>query len=64
MQLRKIYVTSVDNYQGEENKIVILSLVRSNKENKIGFTKIYNRICVSISRAKLGFFVIGNFKCM
>uniref|UniRef100_A0AC34GEK0 DNA2/NAM7 helicase-like C-terminal domain-containing protein n=1 Tax=Panagrolaimus sp. ES5 TaxID=591445 RepID=A0AC34GEK0_9BILA len=33
-------IQCVDNYQGEENDIIILSLVRSNNpENKIGFLK-------------------------
>jgi superfamily I DNA and/or RNA helicase len=35
-----IQVQVLDNYQGEENDIVILSLVRSNKENNIGFLKV------------------------
>ncbi|KAH3813291.1 hypothetical protein DPMN_141744 [Dreissena polymorpha] len=56
-----VNVTVVDNYQGEENDIVILSLVRSNHENRIGFLKTENRICVALSRAKMGFFVVGNF---
>ncbi|KAH3813306.1 NFX1-type zinc finger-containing protein 1-like [Dreissena polymorpha] len=56
-----VYVTVVDNYQGEENDIVILSLVRSNHENRIGFLKTENRICVALSRARMGFFVVGNF---
>ncbi|XP_055959515.1 NFX1-type zinc finger-containing protein 1-like [Patella vulgata] len=56
-----IRVTPVDNFQGEENDIIILSLVRSNDENKIGFLKIENRICVALSRAKKGLYVIGNF---
>ncbi|XP_035285223.1 NFX1-type zinc finger-containing protein 1-like [Anguilla anguilla] len=50
----------VDSYQGEENDIVILSLVRSNKEGKVGFLKIPNRVCVALSRAKKGLFCIGN----
>jgi len=54
-------VTVVDNYQGEENDIVILSLVRSNNEERIGFLKTENRICVALSRAKIGFFLLGNF---
>jgi len=45
-------VTVVDNFQGEENDIVLLSLVRSNDENKIGFLNTENRICVALSRAK------------
>ena len=28
--LRKVRISTVDNYQGEENKIIILSLVRNN----------------------------------
>ena len=31
--MQKIKVQTVDNYQGEENDIVILSLVRSNDRN-------------------------------
>ena len=56
---------------GEENTIVILSLVRSNGEtlgaerkqggrNPLGFLKVENRMCVALSRAKHGLFVIGN----
>ena len=47
-----VRVTVVDNFQGEENDIILLSLVRSNNEQKVGFVGIDNRICVSLSRAK------------
>lgn len=47
-----IQVSSVDGFQGEENKIIILSLVRSNANGQIGFLKVVNRVCVSLSRAK------------
>ncbi|KAK0044972.1 NFX1-type zinc finger-containing protein 1 [Biomphalaria pfeifferi] len=57
----RVRVTAVDNYQGEENEIIILSLVRSNLENSVGFLKVDNRVCVALSRAKKGLFVIGNF---
>ncbi len=53
-------ISSVDNYQGEENDIIILSLVRSNQVQSIGFLKSPNRVCVALSRAKMGFFCIGN----
>nr|XP_006812408.1 PREDICTED: NFX1-type zinc finger-containing protein 1-like [Saccoglossus kowalevskii] len=56
-----VRVCVVDNFQGEENDIILLSLVRSNEEGKIGFLKISNRICVALSRAKQGFYCIGNF---
>ncbi|XP_065914969.1 NFX1-type zinc finger-containing protein 1-like [Dysidea avara] len=56
-----IKVTSVDNFQGEENDIIILSLVRGNNRKTVGFLKESNRVCVALSRAKMGLFVIGNF---
>ncbi|KAI8798619.1 NFX1-type zinc finger-containing protein 1 [Biomphalaria glabrata] len=59
--LKGLKISSVDNYQGEENDIILLSLVRSNEENDIGFLKTNNRICVALSRAKMGLYVIGNF---
>ncbi|XP_053401641.1 NFX1-type zinc finger-containing protein 1-like [Mercenaria mercenaria] len=66
-----VRITAVDNFQGEENEIILLSLVRSRsienipqKRNPIGFVGIENRICVSLSRAKRGFYVIGNFKLL
>ena len=52
-----VHATVVDNFQGEENDIILLSLVRS---NKIGFLKIANRVCVALSRARKGFYIIGN----
>ncbi|KAI9717555.1 MAG: hypothetical protein M1812_004696 [Candelaria pacifica] len=53
-------VVTVDSYQGEENDIVLLSLVRSNAKGNIGFLEIKNRVCVALSRAKRGFYIFGN----
>ena len=53
-------IATVDNFQGEEAKIVIVSLVRSNKEKKVGFLKTTNRINVLLSRAQHGMYLIGN----
>lgn len=58
----KVHV--VDKYQGEENDIVLLSLVRSNQEGKVGFLQISNRICVALSRAKKGMYCIGNMQML
>ena len=55
---------TVDNYQGEENDIIILSLVRSNAKNNIGYLKISNRVNVGLSRAKHGMFIFGNSDCL
>ena len=63
-----VRITAVDNFQGEENDIILLSLVRSRdesfpaqKKNPIGFLAIENRVCVALSRAKKCLFVVGNF---
>lgn len=53
-------VVTVDSYQGEENVVVILSLVRSNRNNNIGFLASVNRLCVALSRAQRGFYIFGN----
>lgn len=55
-----VRVHVVDKYQGEENDIILLSLVRSNLQGKVGFLNIPNRVCVALSRAKKGLFCIGN----
>ena len=60
-ELKGVRLTTVDNFQGEENDIILLSLVRSNKDEKIGFIMMVNRACVALSRAKKGFYCIGNF---
>ncbi|KAK5020741.1 hypothetical protein LTR60_000263 [Cryomyces antarcticus] len=53
-------VVTVDSYQGEENDVVLLSLVRSNSEGKIGFLSVENRVCVALSRAQRGLYIFGN----
>ena len=53
-------IATVDNFQGEEAKIIILSFVRSNAEGKCGFLKTSNRINVALSRARHGMYIIGD----
>ncbi|XP_072013323.1 NFX1-type zinc finger-containing protein 1-like [Amphiura filiformis] len=62
--LKSVRVCAVDNFQGEENDIILLSLVRSNEEGSIGFLKVANRVCVALSRARKGLFCIGNFNLL
>ncbi|CAF3489036.1 unnamed protein product [Adineta steineri] len=59
--LQGIHITVVDNFQGEENRIILLSLVRSNADQRLGYIAVDNRICVALSRAQNGLYVIGNF---
>jgi hypothetical protein len=57
---KQIRCSSIDNYQGEECDIIVISLVRSNKYGGIGFLKEEQRVNVLLSRAKHGMFIIGN----
>jgi len=59
-----VRITPVDSFQGEENDIILLSLVRSNERGKIGFLQTHNRVCVALSRARKGLYVIGNMDQM
>ena len=56
----RLRLATVDNFQGEESDIVIVSLVRSNDEKRCGFLRTTNRINVLLSRAKHGLYIIGN----
>ena len=64
LRMHPIKVVTVDSYQGEENDIVLLSLVRSNRTHSIGFLSNINRACVALSRAKRGFYLFGNAKLL
>ncbi|GMT34830.1 hypothetical protein PFISCL1PPCAC_26127, partial [Pristionchus fissidentatus] len=59
--VRDVAVETVDSYQGKENRIMILSLVRSHSGG-VGFLAIANRITVGLTRAQHGMYVIGNFE--
>lgn len=50
----------VDKFQGMERNIVIVSTVRSNKFNNIGFAKEIERINVAFSRARSLLIVVGD----
>ena len=66
-EARIFKVATVDSYQGEENDVVLLSLVRSNEAvpfTHVGFLKQENRVVVACSRARRGFYIFGNVECM
>lgn len=55
-----VRLATIDGFQGEEAKVIILSTVRSNLEDRVGFLKTTNRINVACSRARNGFYIVGN----
>ena len=56
----EVAVHTIDQFQGDENDIIIVSLVRSNKGGDIGFLNTINRYCVAVSRARCGVYFVGN----
>lgn len=57
---RKLRISTIDNYQGEESDIVIACLTRSNDGGDIGFMSSPQRVNVLLSRARNGLIMIGN----
>ena len=49
---RSVKIDTVDSFEGREEDIVVISLVRSNERGRIGFLRVPNRLNVAISRAK------------
>lgn len=53
-------LNTVDAFQGKEKDFVLISCVRANDSNSVGFLNDFRRMNVAITRAKYGLFVIGH----
>lgn len=58
LKVKSVHVSTVDRYQGDENDIIILSLVCTRPGNL--FLALRNRFIVATSRARMGFFMVGS----
>lgn len=55
-----IRIGTVDGFQGREMEAIIISLVRSNREGKVGFLTERRRMNVALTRARRKLIVIGD----
>ena len=59
--LRHLFsVNTVDGFQGQERDIIVVSLVRSNKDGQIGFLRDLRRMNVAMTRARSKLIIIGD----
>ena len=58
--LSGLKIDTVDGFQGREKEAVIISLVRSNDRNEIGFLADSRRMNVALTRARRKLIVIGD----
>ncbi|GAA4333039.1 AAA domain-containing protein [Mucilaginibacter gynuensis] len=58
--LKKISISTVDSFQGQERDMVYISMTRSNTDNEIGFLADIRRMNVAMTRAKKKLVIIGD----
>lgn len=61
---KNITINTIDGFQGRERDVVLISLVRSNDENNIGFLNDLRRMNVAITRARMKVIIIGDFNTL
>ena len=53
-------ISTVDSFQGQEADVVLISLVRSNKQGTVGFLSDFRRLNVAVTRARKQVMIVGD----
>ncbi|XP_028912437.1 regulator of nonsense transcripts 1-like isoform X2 [Ornithorhynchus anatinus] len=61
---QEVEIASVDAFQGREKDFIILSCVRANEHQGIGFLNDPRRLSVALTRARYGVIIVGNPKAL
>lgn len=59
-----ISINTIDGFQGQEKDVIIISMVRSNDEGRIGFLNDLRRMNVAMTRARMKLIIIGNSRTL
>lgn len=58
----KVEISTIDGFQGREMEVIVISLVRSNEKNEVGFLKEDRRLNVAMTRPKKQLCIIGDME--
>ena len=61
IQYKDVRISSVDHFQGCERNFIIISMVRTNKNGHFGFIADKHRLNVTLTRARKGLIIVGNY---
>ncbi len=57
---QRITINTIDSFQGQERDMILISMTRSNNDNRIGFLSEIRRMNVAMTRARKKLVVIGD----
>ena len=57
---QQLSINTIDGFQGQERDVVMISLVRSNDDGRIGFLSDLRRMNVAITRARMKVMIVGD----